>query len=336
LAYPGGDGVSPLERDELRRRREEARRRVRSRRRVAAGVLAGLALLVVLVAALGGGDGGGEDSGSSGGAAAEAERLPELPRGGRRIFPRHRVVAFYGAPQADELGALGIGTPDAAGRRLLRQARAYRQRGRPVLPAFELIAVVANGAPGAGGRYRTRQSPAVIRRYLAAARRARALLLLDIQPGRADFLAEMRALEPFLREPDVGLALDPEWHVGPGQVPGQVLGSVDAGVVNAVSARLAQIVRERRLPEKLLVVHQFTRGMVRGRERLARRAGVPIVLDVDGFGSRAQKVAKYRELTRGTRGFVAGLKLFYREDVGLMQPREVLRLRPQPQLVIYE
>ncbi|HEX2127134.1 MAG TPA: hypothetical protein VHF45_11320 [Thermoleophilaceae bacterium] len=334
MPYPGGGGVSPLERDELMRRRAEARRRVRARRRGGAGVAAAVLGLVVVVMAVGGDDEGAEERAETGG-GARAERPPELPRGGRRIFPRHRVVAYYGAPQADELGTLGIGSPDAAGRRLLRQARAYR-RGRAVLPAFELIAVVANGAPGADGRYRTRQKPSVIRRYLAAARRARALLLLDIQPGRAGFLEEMRALEPFLREPDVGLALDPEWHVGPGQVPGRVLGSVDAGVVNAVSARLERIVRERRLPEKLLVVHQFTRNMVRDRERLVRRAGVPIVLDVDGFGTRAQKVAKYRELTRGVRGFAAGLKLFYREDVGLMTPREVLRLRPQPQLVIYE
>jgi hypothetical protein len=246
------------------------------------------------------------------------------------------VVAFYGAPQSDELGALGIGTPAASARRLVRQARAYRSRGRRVLPAFELIAVVANGSPGRDRLYRTRQGAATIRDYLAAARRARALLLLDIQPGRSDFLAELSALEPFLREPDVGLALDPEWHVQAGQVPGKVLGSVDAGVVNAVAARLAEIVRERRLPEKLLVVHQFTRGMVRQRERLVPRAGVEIVLDVDGFGTRANKVRKYRELTRGTERFAHGIKLFYREDIGLMTPREVLGLRPQPQLVIYE
>jgi hypothetical protein len=265
-----------------------------------------------------------------------AEAKPaELPRGGREILPRFRLVAFYGAPQSDELGALGIGSPDQAGRRLERQARAFKRPGRPVLPVFELIAVVANGTPGGDGLYRTRQGDATIRRYLAAARRARALLLLDVQPGRADFLAEMEALEPYLREPDVGLALDPEWHVGPGEVPGKVLGSVDAGVVNAVSARLAEIVRERRLPEKLLVVHQFTANMVRDKRGLVARPGVELILDVDGFGTQAQKIGKYRELTRGER-LPHGIKLFYREDTNLMSPREVLALRPQPQLIVYE
>ena len=296
----------------------------------------GVVALVVLVAALagGGGDDGGEKRAGGDGRARPAAP-PELPRGGRRILPDFRVVAYYGAPQADELGALGIGTPSQAARRLERQARAYRRGGRPVLPAFELIAVIAAGAPGADGKYRNRQKPSVIRRYLKAARRAKALLLLDIQPGHADFIAEMRALEPFLREPDVGLALDPEWHT-PGQVPGRVLGSVDAAVVNRVSARLAQIVRERRLPQKLLVLHQFTDDMIRRRAQLVHRPGVALVLDVDGFGTKAQKVAKYRELTRGTERFAHGFKLFYREDTGLMSPREVLRLRPQPQLVVYE
>ena len=303
------------------------------RRRRAGAVLVALVALVVAIVAIAG---GGSDPEGDSRPAARAERPVELPRGGRSIFPEHLVVAFYGAPQSDELGALGIGTPAQAGRRLVRQARAYRGAGRRVLPAFELIAVVANGAPGADGLFRTRQDAATIRRYLAAARRERALLLLDIQPGRADFLAEMRALEPFLREPDVGLALDPEWHVADGEIPGKVLGSVDAAVVNAVSARLAEIVRERRLPEKLLVVHQFTGDMVRRRETLVQRPGVEIVLDVDGFGTRAQKIAKYRELTRGTERFTTGIKLFYREDTGLMTPREVLRLRPRPELVIYE
>ena len=294
-------------------------------------------VLAVLVAALLSGGGGDEGGGVTSGRSAKAKAAPhEMPRGGRRIFPAYRVVAFYGAPQSDELGALGIGSPDQAGRKLLRQARAYKGGGKRVLPAFELIAVVANAAPGDDGRYRTRQSRATIRRYLAAARRARALLLLDIQPGRADFLAEMRALEPFLREPDVGLALDPEWHVSAGQVPGRVLGSVDAGVVNAVSARLAAIVRERRLPEKLLVLHQFTGDMIQGRDRLKPRERVQTILNADGFGGREVKIAKYREFTKGKSAFHDGFKLFYKEDLNLMRPRQVIRLRPSPDFVVYE
>ncbi len=71
-----------------------------------------------------------------GGARRHSARAPGLPRGGRRIFPEFRVVAYYGAPQNRELGALGIGTPDEAGRRLARAARPYGKRTRPALPRW--------------------------------------------------------------------------------------------------------------------------------------------------------------------------------------------------------
>ena len=117
----------------------------------------------------------------------------ELPRGGTSVFPESRVVAFDGAPQSDELGILGIGPPSRAARKLRREARRYRRPGRPVLPAFELIAVIALASPGNDGKYRARQTRKTIRRYLRVARRNDFLLLLDIQPGRSDFLSEVKA-----------------------------------------------------------------------------------------------------------------------------------------------
>ena len=74
---------------------------------------------------------GGEDSSGSAARAAVPAAPPGLPRGGRRIFPEFRVVAYYGAPQNPELGALGIGTPDQAGRRLERTAARLRQAHPP-------------------------------------------------------------------------------------------------------------------------------------------------------------------------------------------------------------
>jgi hypothetical protein len=272
------------------------------------------------------------------GTAADATLPPPpagLPRGGRSILPEFRVVAYYGAPQSRELGALGIGSPRGATRRLLRQARPYGSKRRPVLPALELIAVIANADAGDDGMYRARQRDGVIRRYLNAARRAKALLLLDIQPGRSDFFAETTRLEKWLKQPDVGLALDPEWHIDAGQVPGRVIGHVGAREVNATSAWLAQLVARGRLPEKLFVVHQFTDDMVDERA-LKTRDELALVLNVDGFGNQAVKKAKYRDFTRQSPGVRHGLKLFYEEDTDLMRPAEVMRLRPRPVFVVYE
>jgi hypothetical protein len=314
-------------------RREEARRRTRRQRRIALAVAVGAVGAAVAWIALP--IGGSEDTSSE----ARSERPPpppELPRGGRTIFPGNTVVAFYGAPQNEELGALGIGRPAAAARRLERQARRYRRTGRPVLPAFELISTVVHASPGEDGDHSERQSPATIRRYLRAARAHRALLVLDLQPGLAPFMREVRALRRFLEEPDVSIALDPEWSMTPGQIPGQQIGSTDAAVVNSVSRYLSRIVREHNLPQKLLVVHRFTNDMIRNERQLRRYPGVALTVNVDGFGDRANKVAKYREFTRGRSDRHHGFKLFYKEDTGLMTPRQVMRLRPRPELIVYE
>ena len=305
------------------------------RRRLVAG---GAVPVLIGIAAAAGAFSSGDEPSSGADPRAGAQPAPEpveLPRGGHTVLPDRRVVAYYGAPQTPELGALGIGTPDQAARKLERQARPYARPRRPVLPALELITVIANADPGDDGMYRSRQSGAIVRRYLRAARRHDMLLVLDIQPGRSDFFTETTRLERWLREPDVGLALDPEWRVHDGQVPGQVIGQVAAREVNATSAWLAQLVARRNLPQKLFMVHQFTDEMVDDTQ-LKRRPGLAMVLNVDGFGTKPVKVAKYHELTRAAKRFDHGLKLFYEEDVGLMNPREVLRLRPSPDIVVYE
>jgi hypothetical protein len=309
----------------------------RRRRLAALGVVAAVAALAGAAMGAGSGDPGQgvRSERTAQATVAQAPPPPELPLGGRTIFPRYRVIAYYGAPQSDELGALGIGSPNAAVRRLRRQARPYERKTRPVMLALELIATVANAHPGEDGMYRTRQSDAVVRRYLRAARRAKALLLLDIQPGHADFMDEVRHLDRWLREPDVGLALDPEWHT-PGAQPGTQIGSVNASKVNQVARHLAAIVRERNLPEKLLVIHQFTADMIRGKAHVIRPPGLAVTMNVDGFGDRANKVSKYREFTHDGTPFHHGYKLFYKEDTGLMRPRSVLALQPPPDLVVYE
>jgi hypothetical protein len=205
------------------------------------------------------------------------------------------------------------------------------------MPFMELLASVANADPGHDGLYRSRQPPRVIDRYLEQARAADQILVLDVQPGRASFGAEVARLRPWLREPDVGLGLDPEWNVSTGEVPGGVIGSIDAAEVNAVARGLSRMIARRHLPQKVLIVHRFTADMVRNPGRLKTYPGVAIVLNVDGFGTATDKIGKYRELhARNGTGLFSGFKLFFEEDSALMTPADVLRMKPQPDLVVYE
>ena len=319
--------------EQRQRRRQEARRRTRRNRRITIGAVVGLGAAAALALLLLPSEG---DDGSEASGAEDASRPATLPGGGRSIFPERRVVAYYGAPQDRELGALGIGRPARVARRLKRQARGYEQPERPVLPAFELIATIVHADPGEDGDHSARQPSKIIGRYLRAARRNGMLLILDVQPGYAPFMREVRELRRWLVEPDVSLALDPEWSVQPPALPGQEIGSTDASVVNEVSAYLSRIVRENNLPEKLLVVHRYTNDMIQNEGALKEHRGVALTVNVDGFGNRPNKRSKYREFTRGRRDRHHGFKLFYNEDTNMMQPPGVLSLRPQPELVVYE
>lgn len=262
----------------------------------------------------------------------------ELPRGGTSVLPQNRVIGFYGAPQADSLGELGIGSPASAAKRLRRQIKPYKSRSaQPILPVFELLGTIALAHPGPDGKYRGRQPDAVIRRYARVAERNRFLLMLDIQPGRSRFIDEVEHLKRWLRKPFVSVALDPEWNMGPNGVPGQGIGSVSAKMINRVTRFLTGLVRDRHLPQKLVVVHQFTDSMIRHKDDLKTRAGVDLVLNADGFGTAEAKRSKYEQLAppRGS-GLFPGFKLFYEEDTGLMSPKQVMRLRPRPDFIVYE
>lgn len=306
------------------------------RRRVTAVIVIVMVIATIIAAILAIGSRGGDPRVGAQAVSPGAPAPAQLPGGGRRIFPQHRVVAFYGAPQSPELGELGIGTPASAAKRLRRASRPYERKTRPVLPAFELISSIATAAPGADGMHRLHQPAKTIDRYLAGARKAKALLLLDIQPGRDDFLSEAKRLQRWLLQPDVGLALDPEWHVGDGEVPGRTIGSVTAEQVNEVASYLSELVVKHDLPEKLFVIHQFTDDMIADREQLRSYRGLAVTLNVDGFGNRSNKVSKYDAFTEDEPRFNDGFKLFYQEDTDLMSPRSVLALGPPPDLVVYE
>jgi hypothetical protein len=248
-------------------------------------------------------------------------------------------VGYVGAPASPALGRLGVGDLDARAREIERRAKPYAA-DREIMPVLELVATLAHRTPGRDGRYRTRATDAVVRRYLAAARRVRGLLLLNIQPGRSDFLPEVKAYDRWLREPDVGLALDPEWAVGRGQVPGRVFGGTTGRELDQVAQHVAGIVRRYDLPDKVLVFHQLHASIVRDAARLQAHRGVVLIKSVDGIGNRAEKESTWRRLTRGQPRHVhAGFKLFYEEDTRhgrLMTPAQVLALRPTPVYVMYE
>ena len=258
----------------------------------------------------------------------------QLPLGGTTIFPRYRVVAYYGTAGNAALGVLGEDSPEVMLPKLRAAARGFAG-GRRVQVAYELIASVAQGGPGPDGDYSRMIDMARIERYVEQARRNKVLVILDLQPGRGDFLPQAQRLERFLLQPHVGLALDPEWRMPPGKVPGRTIGWVRAAEVNAVSAYVSGLVQKHRLPQKLFVLHQFRSSMLPDVQQIRQRPGLAMVQHVDGFGTRGEKDATWGRLKRPQQ-FHMGYKLFYDEDVHRYGPADVLRFRPVPELISYQ
>jgi hypothetical protein len=260
-----------------------------------------------------------------------------LPRGGTVILGHFRVVAYYGAPGSGALGVLGSGTPEQAAQAIERRAAAFKPYGLPLQPAMELIATVAQRSPGADGDYSAPIPDAQISRYLSVAHRHKMLLILDLQPGRATFLSQAQALHHFLLDPSVSLALDPEWKVGPHQRPGGgLIGSSSAAGINAVGRYLSTLARANNLPDKLMVVHQFTSSMLPDRSKITIQPRVEVVFHADGFGTPAAKIRVYHQLRFPGRPFGTGFKLFLRQDSRVMTAREVMALRPRPDIITYQ
>jgi hypothetical protein len=259
-----------------------------------------------------------------------------LPGGGTEVFAgNHFLVAYYGTGQTGSLGVLGETDPDTMDRRLHRAAAPFRRPGQPLRHVYELIVTIADGHPGRDGDYSHDIPRSEVRRYIRAAHRNRALLLLDLQPGRSSFSEVARRWEWALRDPWVGLALDPEWRMRPHQVPAHTVGQVRAEEVNRTSAWLTRIVRQDGLPQKLFVLHQFRTDMVEDIGRVRRHPELAMVQHVDGFGTPRQKLATFHAVAQPRR-FTMGFKLFYDEDVRRMQPRAVHAVRPQVRFVSFQ
>ncbi|MCY3806829.1 MAG: hypothetical protein OXG91_10110 [bacterium] len=265
----------------------------------------------------------------------------EIPGGGLVMFgsePGRRLVAMYGHPESAGLGVLGEQGPGGGVERLGSIVAGYDADGFRVLGTFEVIATVASAAPGADGDYSRVTALDVIRPWVEVAAANDLYVVLDLQPGRTDFLTQAKIYEEFLRLPHVGLALDPEWRLKPNQVHMVQVGTVDAAEINQVSEWLAALVREEALPQKLLIVHQFHVSMITNRHRIETPPELAVLIHMDGHGSPGTKQGTWDVLTASpdAGGFYWGWKNFYDEDSPMATPDRVLNLTPTPVFVSFQ
>jgi hypothetical protein len=270
---------------------------------------------------------------------AVAETGRQLPGGGQVMFPGRRLVALYGHPGTPGLGVLGQQDLAASIARARRMAVAYRPLSRvPVVPAFEIIASVAEASPGPDGSY-SYETP--VSELLPWVRRATAdglYVVLDLQPGRASLLSQAEHYQSLLELPDVGLALDAEWKLQPGQRPLRQIGHVGIGEVNGVVGWLAALTARRDLPQKLLVLHQFQLSMLTGEQDLdTGNDDLSIVIHMDGQGTPGVKQSTWNAVTGAAPPAVYfGWKNFLVKDHPMLTPTQTMTEKPAPVMISYQ
>lgn len=262
-----------------------------------------------------------------------------LPGGRQVVFPNRRMIALYGHPGDAGLGSLGEQPVDKAVTRARKVAAQYSALVKePVVPAFEIITTVASSDPGPDGDYSNESTVDHLRPWVEAAGRAGIYVLLDLQPGRTDFLTQAKRYEELLKHPHVGLALDPEWRLAPHQVHMVQIGSVSGNEINKTAAWLAQLTRANRLPQKILMLHQFRTDMITGRSAIDTSADeLTVVIHADGFGSAGEKMATWENVRAGAPAQVWwGWKNFYDEDKPTFTPKQTFAVEPSPVFVSYQ
>ncbi len=259
------------------------------------------------------------------------------------ILPFKRVIAYYGNFYSTKMGVLGEYPNDQMLSMLASTTNMWTiaDPNTPAVPAIHYIAVVAQATAGKEGKYILRMPDDQIDHALELARRVNGIVFLDVQVGLSTLQYELPLLEKYLKMPEVHLGIDPEFSMKNGERPGTVIGTFDAEDINYVAEYLARLVRDNYLPPKILVVHRFTQKMVTNYKNILPLPEVQIVMQMDGFGSKAKKYGTYNRIVASEPVQFMGIKLFYKNDTrppadGLLSPEEVLKLTPTPIYIQYQ
>ena len=266
--------------------------------------------------------------------------MPEFREGA--ILPCSRIVAYYGHPASTRMGALGEFPKDEMLRRFKAQVAEFEKAdpATPVVPALHMVSVVAQGDAGTSGKYRTITADAKVTEVYEWAKEAGAIFIVDIQPGQDDIRNILPRFEWILKNPDVHLAVDPEFYMRDGVLPGRKIGTMYASDINYVSGYLAELVRKYDLPPKVLIIHRFTRPMVKNYKDIVLRPEVQYVSHMDGWGAEWLKLDSYQDYVVQEPIQFTGWKNFYHNDTKkgdpLVTPATLMKLHPVPLYIQYQ
>ncbi|MDR2536117.1 MAG: hypothetical protein LBD29_08820 [Treponema sp.] len=249
------------------------------------------------------------------------------------------ILAYYGHPNSRNMGILGRYSMEELDAQLTKLAAEYRavSGGRGIRKAFYIIYGTVWPAGEIGII-----NEALLLRYIDYALKHNMLVFIDHQIGKYHPLDAIKRMFPYLKYPNVHLALDPEWRT---TKPMKEIGSVTADEINQAQKAMEDYIIANKIPgERLLVIHQFNIHMIRNRERVrANFTRVRLVHCADGFGAPHLKRDSYAVNAQATNMPIKGFKLFYNfgipgagYDNPLLTPKQVYELNPRPYIIMYQ
>lgn len=253
-------------------------------------------------------------------------------------LPDRRLVVFYGNPLSPVMGPIGQYGDDELIAKLREQAQTYADLDptHPVVPALDYVTPIVQPVPMKDNSWVYRMPTASVEHYIQVANENHALFFFDMQLGHSTIQKEVGLVWPYLQQPGVELALDPEFDMPPGGIPDQVFGRMYASEINWAIDQLSTLVQTQHLPPKILIVHQFLQQMLPDWQNIKLKPGVEVITSVDGFGPPQSKIDDYRMFNKEQLIQYPGMKLFYTLDKPIMSPASVLALDPSPLMVMYQ
>lgn len=259
------------------------------------------------------------------------------------LLPFNRIIAYYGNLYSTRMGILGELPKKQMLDKLKGEVNKWGKADpqTPVIPALHYIAVTAQGEPGSDGKYRLRMPFKQIDTVVSWAKEIKALTFIDVQVGLSTLEDELPRFEKYFKLPDFHLGIDPEFSMKGGNKPGSVIGSFSATDINFAIDLLAKIVRDNKLPPKILVVHRFTSDMVANYKAIKKVPEVQVVIDMDGWGGKELKAGTWRRYIYEQPVQFAGFKIFYKNDLkngskGIYTPAELVKFKPVPLYIQYQ
>ena len=249
------------------------------------------------------------------------------------------VFALYGKPNARTMGILGQYSLKEIEPIMKEFVKLYdtANGNRGIIPAFYIIYGTCWPAGEIGIL-----SSSIVEQYISFAAERGWYVFLDHQIGKYSVADAMSKLLPFLKYPNVHLALDPEWHT---TKPMKEIGSVTAAEINEAQQIMQNYMIDHGIGgRRMLVIHQFNAKMIQQRQLVkSNYERVQLIHCSDGFGTPQLKKETYTYNAAAKNIPLKSFKLFLKPtvagagyDVPIMKPEEVFMLDPRPYLIMYQ